>query len=244
MKPEYKSLSKKAIKDVDVKAGIVTGFLNRYDIPDNSKDIIRPGSGKKSITERGPDGAGLIKMLWNHDTDSPIASFTKMEEKEAGVFFEAKYGRTQTAKDVLMNIEDGIVTTNSFGFMTVNSHEEGDNRIITEYKIFEGSNVSIADQDYAQIMSVKSLDDVKIADAMIAKLGALKSAIRKSETSDEAIEQLYWEADKAYSYIKELLQPSEDTAKKGQPSEDTDKEEEEKELEEALKSLSLKLETI
>ena len=239
MEAEIKSFSKKAIHDVDVKKGIVTGYLNRYGNADNVNDIILPGAGKKTISERGVTGANLIKHLWNHNSDQPVAKYTVLEEKQEGVYFEAIFSKTQAAQDKLTLIDEGIVTTNSFGYNVLKSYDENGIRYIQEYKMWEGSSVSIAANDLALITSVKGMSAEDLVKTALDKITALKQAIRKSEATDEAIEQLYWEAQKAEQYLQKIAAKPEDTTSSDpEPPKGT---QELEELSAALDKLSIKL---
>jgi HK97 family phage prohead protease len=223
MKAEIKTFSKKAFTDVDTKKGVICGYLNRYDLPDNVGDVILSGAGKKTVTERGPSGANLIKHLWNHNSDYPIGKYLVLEERESGVYYEAQMSKTQKAQDVLIQVDEGIITTNSFGFNTLQSYDENGIRYITEYKMWEGSCVSIAANDLAVITQIKNMTSEDAIKTVTEKITALKNAIRKSEASDEAIEQLYWDAQKAEQYLKELMtEPPKGTQdEKTEPSKDT-----------------------
>lgn len=71
------------------------------------------------------------------------------------------------------------------------------------------------------------------------KITALKQAIRKSEATDEAIEQLYWEAQKAEQYLQKIAAKPEDTTSSDpEPPKGT---QELEELSAALDKLSIKL---
>ena len=240
MKAEFKAFSKKAFEDVDLKKGIVCGYLNRYGVIDNEGDIIKAGAGKKTVNERGVNGANLVKHLWNHDTNQPIAKYNVLEERESGVYFEAQFSKTQTAQDRLIQIDEGIITTNSFGFTIVNSTYEGDTRVISEYKLWEGSSVSIAANDLAVITELKGMTEGEALKLALEKINALKSAIRKSDASEESLEQLYFEAIKAEQYIKEMCEkPSTDTSSTEPPKGTHD--EDYKALSDVIKSFSSKL---
>lgn len=56
---------------------------------DQGGDIIAPGAFATSLSEAKEDGR-LIPMLWQHDRDEPIGSWSKIEEDETGLRCEGK----------------------------------------------------------------------------------------------------------------------------------------------------------
>jgi HK97 family phage prohead protease len=114
-----------AIKDVDSKQGIVTGYFAAFDNVDSDGDIIRKGAFKKSIEERGPaSGQPSIKHLLDHNTTKAVGVLQKLEEDGHGLRYESKAGRHALGRDFLLMAEDGLITEHSIGFRWVQGKSE------------------------------------------------------------------------------------------------------------------------
>ena len=133
-----------SVEDVDFKNRIVTGYFNNFDSIDSDQDVIRKGAGVKSISERKEK----IFFLNQHDWKQPHGFAATLEEKESGTYFESnKLPNTSYSNDALVLYQEGIVKEHSFGFVTTKSNPatiDGKKiREITEYKLFEFSNVTL-----------------------------------------------------------------------------------------------------
>lgn len=124
-----------AIKDIDVKSRIVTGYLSAFGNVDSDNDIIEKGAFSKSINERFND----IFYLQQHDWSKPLGKFKKLVEDEKGLYFEGEIINTSFGEDQLKLYEAGIVKEHSIGFITVKSEKGNNARIIKEVKLYEGS---------------------------------------------------------------------------------------------------------
>ena len=129
-----------SVKDVDMKRGIVTGYLSSFDTKDYDNDIIVKGAYKKSINERKEN----IFFLNQHNWSQPHGKFNVLSEDSKGLYFESEpLIKTSYSQDTLKLYEAGIIKEHSVGFITVQSEFDTNEkaRIIKEIKLLEGSNV-------------------------------------------------------------------------------------------------------
>ena len=156
MKGLFEHKNTGAIKDIDVKSRIVTGYLSAFGNVDSDNDIIEKGAFSKSINERFND----IFYLQQHDWSKPLGKFKKLVEDEKGLYFEGEIINTSFGEDQLKLYEAGIVKEHSIGFTTVKSDfkQENENyiRIIKEVKLYEGSAVTLGANSQTPFLGFKS----------------------------------------------------------------------------------------
>ena len=162
MKGLFEHKNTGAIKDIDVKSRIVTGYLSAFGNVDSDNDIIEKGAFSKSINERFND----IFYLQQHDWSKPLGKFKKLVEDEKGLYFEGEIINTSFGEDQLKLYEAGIVKEHSIGFTTVKSDfkQENENyiRIIKEVKLYEGSAVTLGANSQTLFLGFKSsVNEVK-----------------------------------------------------------------------------------
>lgn len=139
MNPFIEIKSTGTTKDVDIKSRVVSGFLSGFGNIDKGNDIIEKGAFAKSINER----FSKIFFLLQHDMQKPLGKFQVLEEKDSGLYFEAKVSNTSYGNDLLQLYEDGVINEHSIGFNVIKSEKKSGVRIIKEVKLFEGSAVTI-----------------------------------------------------------------------------------------------------
>ena len=155
MKGIFEQKNTGAIKDIDIKSRIVTGYLSAFGNVDSDNDIIEKGAFSKSINERFND----IFYLQQHDWTRPLGKFTKLEEDEKGLYFEGEIINTSFGEDQLKLYEAGIVKEHSIGFTTVKADFKQDEdyiRIIKEVKLYEGSAVTLGANSNTPFLGFKS----------------------------------------------------------------------------------------
>ena len=146
-----------SVQDVDFKNRIVTGYFNNWDSIDSDGDVIRKGAGAKSIAER----KDKIFFLNQHDWKQPHGFAKVLEEKEQGTYFESMpMPNTSYSNDALVLYQEGIVKEHSFGFVatkTNNINLDGRKvREISEYKLYEFSNVTLGANSNTNFTGFKS----------------------------------------------------------------------------------------
>lgn len=140
---------------------LVEGYASTWD-RDQSGDVIQQGAFKKTVAERGPEGAGKIKTLWQHF--EPLGVPVHMEEDSTGLFTVTKVSKTRLGDEALELVKDGVVDSMSIGFVIpggkawMGEDEEGrETRYIGEVKLFEYSLVTFACNEAAMVSAVKAL---------------------------------------------------------------------------------------
>lgn len=153
---EQKNINTSAVKDVDVKKGIVTGYLSDFDTKDYDGDIIVKGAYTKSITERKGD----IFFLNQHNWSQPHGKFNVLQEDSKGLYFESMpLIDTTYSQDTLKLYEAGIIKEHSVGFITIKDEYDSKSsaRIIKEIKLLEGSNVTLGANPNTPFTGFKSM---------------------------------------------------------------------------------------
>lgn len=136
-----------AVKDADVKKGIVTGYLSSFGNLDADNDIIMPGAFRKSLTEMGPQSPKpRIKYLLDHDTHKALGVFTMLREDTAGLYYEAQTGSHALGQDFMKMVDSGLITEHSIGYSVVKktvTNPDADwkdqQTQLNELKLWEGS---------------------------------------------------------------------------------------------------------
>lgn len=109
-----------SIKDMDMKAGIVTGYAASFNTLDSDNDIILPGAFTKTLQEQGPTSTQpRIKHLLNHDTGKPLGLPLVLKEDAVGLYYESKPGTHALGLDFLKMVDSGLITEHSIGYGTV-----------------------------------------------------------------------------------------------------------------------------
>lgn len=169
--------------DVSQKSGIITGYLNAFNVKDSDGDITVKGAFSKTISENGPLGKGRIKYLLDHDKTKAVGVFQVLKEDDYGLFYEAKAGNHTLGQDYLKMVEDKIVTEHSFGYQIIS--EKFDQSVkanyLTELRVYEGSGLQFwGANPFTPITGVKSESDLLELYSVLSK--ALKNGTYSDET--------------------------------------------------------------
>ncbi len=178
----YKTNPVGEIKDMDEKAGIVTGYGSVFNNLDSDGDVIAKGAYTKTIQENG----SRIKYLYQHQMDKPIGKMKELYEDEKGLVFVAEVPKTQLGTDVLELMRAGVITENSVGILPMQKEQCPDGydncyRKLTEVKLYEISAVTLAANDEAMILDVKGNID---QEQLLKRYDNLAKLIRKGKISD------------------------------------------------------------
>src|SRR6187551_2095422 len=112
---------------VDFKAGalpdsrVIKGYLSVWGVRDTYGTVFIKGCFAKSIQERGPQSGSKQKIAfcWQHDLCDPIGQFTKLEEDDYGLYFEAVAVNVPNGDRALEQIASGTLNQFSHGFLHV-----------------------------------------------------------------------------------------------------------------------------
>ncbi|WP_126654116.1 HK97 family phage prohead protease [Chryseobacterium aureum] len=208
-----------SVQDVDFKNRIVTGYFNNWDSIDSDRDVIRKGAGQKSINER----KNQIFFLNQHDWSQPHGFAKELNEDNVGTAFVSNpLPNTSYSNDALILYQEGIVKEHSFGFQTLKSNQIKINgevvREITEYKLYEFSNVTLGANSNTPFTGFKSkFESVNDLNLEVKKL---LGVFRNASISDELGCQLEI-AIKMLQLQAYELGKTENTQSKNEPSADT-----------------------
>ena len=206
-----------SVKDVDLKSRIVTGYFNNWNSIDYDGDVIRKGSGQKSINER----KDKIFFLNQHDWSQPHGFASVIKEDNIGTYFESMpLSNTSYSNDALILYSEGIVKEHSFGFQVLKANQikEGGRNVreIVEYKLYEFSNVTLGANNNTPFTGFKSkYNDINDLNIEVKKL---LNVFRNGNISDDlglqlelAIKMLQSQAYEIGKNTQEIEEPSADT---------------------------------
>ena len=141
-------------KDADVSMADMefAGYASTWD-KDEVDDIIEPGAYKRTIQQRGPQGANKIKVLYQHS--DPIGVPVEMSEDERGLYTRSRVSNTAQGRDVMQLMKDGVISAMSVGFAIPEGKADLEDdqwtRHIREVKLFEYSAVAFPANEEAVI---------------------------------------------------------------------------------------------
>lgn len=159
------------------------GYAAYFGNVDAHGDVIEKGAFKKTLQEN----FDRVKVLYQHEIDEPIGKPIEMYEDDKGLYVKAFLSMTETGKDTLTLIRDGVIDEMSIGFDIIKDDydRQTGKRIIKEVRLWEFSPVTFAANDRAKIVGVKDLNDlvyqVKNSDKMIIEkaIESLKSLMNE-----------------------------------------------------------------
>jgi HK97 family phage prohead protease len=171
------------VKDVDLKNRVVTGYLSSFDNVDHSGDIITKGAYAKTLKER----RDKIMFLNQHRWDQPHGKFAILQEDNKGLYFESEpLINTSYSEDTLKLYDAGIITDHSVGFVAITKETKGENRILKELKLYEGSNVTMGDNSETPFTGFKSLTISETND----KIGIILKFFKAGTVTDDTFQLL------------------------------------------------------
>ena len=174
----YKQSPLGDVQDMDEKRGIVKGYASYFENKDSDNDVIKKGAYKKTIEENGD----RVKYYYQHKLDKPLGKINELYEDEKGLMFVAEIPKTTLGMDVLELMKAGVITENSVGIMPIQKEVRDGYRELTEVKLYEVSAVSLAANDQAKILDVKSAEN---AAEVLKRYDTLVKLIRKGNISDD-----------------------------------------------------------
>ena len=150
-----------AVKDLDIKQGIITAYWSAFDNIDSDGDIMGRDAFNKSISERGPKGANRIMFLYQHNPTLILGKPSELYTDAKGLIGVAKIEQTSYGADVLKLYESGIINEHSIGFQTIKSRYDNDKgaNLIQEVRLWEGSAVTWGANELTPVISGKSTEN-------------------------------------------------------------------------------------
>lgn len=135
---------------VDEATDKIYGYLAAFGNKDDSRDILIKGCFAKSIQERGPQSSTprKIAFLHAHKQDVAVGKFTKLEEQDKGLYYEADLSKDPfTQSTIKVQLKEGILNNHSVGYNYIwdktEYDEASDSFICKELDTFEGSILTL-----------------------------------------------------------------------------------------------------
>ena len=130
------------------------GYASVFRNKDSHNDIMEHGAFTKTLQE-----SKRVKVLWQHDMNSPIGKPIAMSEDSTGLHVKAKISQTDLGKNAMILMKDGVLDEISIGFNTVKDEwdKKSGARLIKEVRLWEFSLVTFASNDKANVTGVKSV---------------------------------------------------------------------------------------
>jgi HK97 family phage prohead protease len=135
--------------------GTFCGYASLFGEVDLGRDVVERGAFARSLAERGASG---IRMLYQHDPNQPIGTWTELKEDARGLKVRGRLARdVARAREVLALMRGGALDGLSIGFRAVKARREpatGIRRIL-EADLWEISVVTFPMLPGARVDSVK-----------------------------------------------------------------------------------------
>ena len=150
----YKSLSLELKREPDAD-GNFEGYASVFGVVDQGMDVVERGAFMKTLGRR------KVKMLWQHETDSPIGVWDDIHEDERGLFVKGRLLKeVDKGREAMALLRAGAIDSMSIGYRTIEAIAEGDGRVrkLTEIDLFEISLVTFPMLPDAKVTAVKSIE--------------------------------------------------------------------------------------
>jgi len=135
--------------------GTFSGYASLFGEVDLGRDAVERGAFANSLRRRG---AGGIRMLYQHDPNEPIGTWTEVREDRRGLFVRGRLATDAArAREVLGLMRAGALDGLSIGFRTVRARRDAATgvRRILEADLWEISVVTFPMLPGARIETVK-----------------------------------------------------------------------------------------
>jgi HK97 family phage prohead protease len=165
-----------------------SGYASLFGEVDLGKDAIEAGAFLKSVQTRGAAG---IRMLWQHDPNQPIGTWTEVREDKRGLYVEGKLAKgVAKATEVLELMRSGAIDGLSIGFKTIKAKADTAGiRHIHEADLWEISVVTFPMLPSARVGQVKSLPADAMPDKDYSNQHRLLWNIKANEVLIEALKR-------------------------------------------------------
>lgn len=135
--------------------GSFAGYASLFGKVDLGKDVVERGAFANSLRRRGAAG---IRMLFQHDANEPIGTWSEVKEDARGLFVRGRLAKdVRRAREVLSLMRGGALDGLSIGFRAVKSRRDAASgvRRIVEADLWEISVVTFPMLPDARIETVK-----------------------------------------------------------------------------------------
>ena len=136
--------------------GTFEGYASLFGRVDLGRDVVEPGAFARSLARRGAAG---VRMLFQHDPNQPIGTWTDIREDARGLLVRGRLASgVGKAREVLELMRGGALDGLSIGFRTVKARKDARSgvRHILEADLWEISVVTFPMLPEARVASVKA----------------------------------------------------------------------------------------
>lgn len=147
--------------------GTISGYGSVFGNVDSCGDIVDRGAFVKSLNEYEKEGK-KIPFLYQHDVTKPIGYLSNTFEDEKGLNMKSHLliNDVKKAKEAYALAKAKVLTGLSIGYIPINWYYDSENnRHLTEVKLMEVSLVTFPANEKANILTVKSNENLTIRDA-------------------------------------------------------------------------------
>lgn len=177
MNPEIKSLQPYKVKFAadSSQSGVISGYGSIAGNVDAVGDIVERGAFAKSLATF-KSSRTTPRMLWQHNPDMPIGSWTEFAEDGNGLYLTGKMNlATSWGKDAWAAAEAGDVDGLSIGYREVKARPDGIYRRLEELDLFEVSLVTFPANPKARVR----LTSKRELETILVKSGLSQAAATK-----------------------------------------------------------------
>lgn len=193
------------IKDIDRSSKTVVFAFSKLNDYDSDDDYTEKTAFDKTMRESGPDGSNRIRHVWNHDRkELPIGKPMRLWRDDEYAYAQSKMLDNQKALDAWDAYSNDAINEHSYWGKSYNTgtNQKG-GKLIKEVKLFEVSTVLWGAQEKAKLVELIKGGD-KPEPWLIEHIKGLQSYVKKSSASDEFLETLEIELEKALDIIDSL----------------------------------------
>lgn len=199
----------KAVKDIDTKGRIITGYAAAFGNIDFGGDLIEPGAFSKTIAERGPGSRNKIFFLNQHDSWQVLGKPKVLKEDSYGLYHESPILNTTLGNDVLKMFQAEVLDSFSIGYRIITENRVDDVNHLKELYLYEFSSVTFPMNESAIATGIKSIDRDKLKE----RIDRAEKFCRTTDASDDTIELLLIQIKQLQQILVDLTTttPPEDT---------------------------------
>ena len=132
----------------------IEGYAAIFMKPDLTGDIIRPGAFSKQLI---PAHGGQVRMLYQHQAETPIGLWTDIKEDKRGLFVRGEiFIDTEQGQEAHRLLAGGALDGLSNGFKTSLARASRGGRLLTDIDLWDISIVTFPMSPAARILRVSS----------------------------------------------------------------------------------------
>ncbi len=184
------------VTDINAKDGVIEGYFSVFGNVDSDGDMIMPGAFKKTLIENSK----RQKHLWQHNPSQPLSN-PIMSEDSKGLKFHSVISQTTYGKNAIRLYNDGVIDEHSIGFNVIKQQKKGNYNEMTELRLWEGSSVTWAANEFAIGGPVKSLTK----DQAIARFDVIYKALRNGKYEGDEGDEIFHLLDIYHQQLKQYI---------------------------------------